>query len=50
MIHKYLVRYVIFVLALLLCAGVAWYLTNAGGDPRGDVVLVYMEENEVGVL
>lgn len=41
MIHKYLVRYVILILVLLLCAGAAWYLTNVSGDPRGDVVLAY---------
>lgn len=39
MIHKFLVRYVILIAALLLCAGAAWYLTNGSGDPHGDAVL-----------
>lgn len=44
MTHKYLVRYVIFILVLLICAGAAWYLTNASGAPHEDAVLAYIED------
>lgn len=44
MMHKYIVRYVILILALLLCAGAAWYVTNFSGDSHGDAVLAYLED------
>lgn len=47
MMHKFIVRYVILILALLLCAGAAWYLTNFSGDPHGDAVLAYLKDPAV---
>lgn len=32
-------RYLLLILVLIICAGVAWYLTSASGVPADDAVL-----------
>ena len=46
MIHKYLVKYIIFLLLFLLCIGAAWYCANKEDVPAKDVVLVYAPQEE----
>lgn len=40
--RDYLRRYLLLILVLIICAGVAWYLTNAAGLPADDAVLAKM--------
>ena len=37
--RDYLRRYLLLILVLIICAGVAWYLTSASGVPADDAVL-----------
>ena len=37
--RDYLRRYLLLILVLIICAGVAWYLTNMSGMPADDAVL-----------
>lgn len=42
--EKMMKRYLILLLALLVCAGAAWYLTKRTGTPKGDAVLASSRE------
>ncbi len=45
--QKYLMRYVLFAVALLLCAGAAWYMADTAAGPQGDAVLAYLNDPAV---
>ena len=46
--RDYLRRYLLLILVLIICAGVAWYLTNATGLPADDAVLAKAYDSEKG--
>ena len=50
--RDYLRRYLLLILVLIICAGVAWYLTNAAGHPAEDAVLAKrnVTEKEIGTV
>ena len=52
MIRKYLVKYIVFLILLLLCIGAAWYCAKKEDAPVQDAVLVYAprEERAAGLV
>lgn len=40
--RKFILRYLILIVILVICAGVAWYLTNSSQIPADDAVLARM--------
>lgn len=43
--HKMLVRYLILIGILIICAGAAWFFTNASDVHQENAVLALYEEN-----
>lgn len=44
--RKFILRYLILAAVLVVCAGAAWYLTNASKVPSEDAVLAWASERE----
>ena len=42
MIHRYLIKYVILILFLIICAGAALYFTETSADSHEDAVLALL--------
>lgn len=42
--RKFILRYLILAAILVVCAGAAWYLTNASRVPSEDAVLAWLSE------
>lgn len=38
-------RYLILLAVLVICAGAAWYFTNASAKPAQDAVLAYLDNS-----
>ena len=49
--RDYLRCYLLLILVLIICAGVAWYLTSTSGMPADDAVLAKypVQEEELGL-
>lgn len=47
MIHRYLVRYMILTLILILCAGTALYFAETPAEPYEDAVLACLADPEI---
>jgi hypothetical protein len=43
MVRRFLIRYLVFLIILLLCIGAIWYLTDVSADSHSDAVLVHAD-------
>lgn len=48
--RKFILRYLILIAILVICAGVAWYLTNASQAPAEDAVLARLYTVDHGAV